>query len=194
MRTCDVDVALSLFHAEWSRSNFISGNVPELVRDVEAIERDLEGDGDEKTAESREAVEDEAERKRGFKTRLKTDQCLSENESLFSRDRHYRFTLADSGEASMFNAQGGKDLLIWSTEHFSDALHHVKPPFKLCMQGDGNVVLYAKHGSDASIAIWATHTNGQGVAPYRFAVESDGRLSVRDAYDQVLPLPSLSFD
>lgn len=191
MRTCDVDVALSLFHAEWSRSNFISGNVPELVRDVEAIERDLEGDGDEKTAESREAVEDEAERKRGFKTRLKTDQCLSENESLFSRDRHYRFTLADSGEASMFNAQGGKDLLIWSTEHFSDALHHVKPPFKLCMQGDGNVVLYAKHGSDASIAIWATHTNGQGVAPYRFAVESDGRLSVRDAYDQVLPAPAL---
>ena len=47
---------------------------------------------------------------------------------------------------------------------------------RLYPQQDGNLVLYKKDGS----VIWASGTNGKGVAPYRLIPQEDGNLVFYD--------------
>jgi hypothetical protein len=47
--------------------------------------------------------------------------------------------------------------------------------YRLEMQSDGNLVIY-----DGGDAVWASNTNGKGVAPYTLAMQGDGNLVIYD--------------
>lgn len=53
--------------------------------------------------------------------------------------------------------------------------------FKAVVQGDGNFVLY-----DANGPVWASKTDGVGIAPYRLALQADGNLVLYDGAQQAI--------
>jgi hypothetical protein len=53
--------------------------------------------------------------------------------------------------------------------------------FRATLQGDGNFVLYNPAGP-----LWHSHTNGQGVGPYRLCLQDDANLVLTDARNVVL--------
>jgi hypothetical protein len=56
--------------------------------------------------------------------------------------------------------------------------------FRALMQTDGNFVIY-----DQGSAIWATGTQGTGLAPYRLAVQPDGNLVIYGSSANDVSLP-----
>ena len=56
-----------------------------------------------------------------------------------------------------------------------------KSPYKLYMQGDGNLVAYGVSG-----AIWATGTNNQGMGPYKAILENDCNFALYDNTKKIM--------
>jgi len=52
--------------------------------------------------------------------------------------------------------------------------------FNLCMQSDGNLVIYKGGNANNRISIWASNTNGKGSHPYRLEMQIDGNLVIYD--------------
>ena len=65
----------------------------------------------------------------------------------------------------------GNNTIVWTTgTNGTDTA-----PYKLVMQGDGNLVIYGKNK-----AVWSTGTNERGTAPYKLVMQGDGNLVIYD--------------
>ena len=53
--------------------------------------------------------------------------------------------------------------------------------YRLVMQQDGNLVLYAGPTTDHRASVWSSHTRGKGMTPHRLILQGDGNLVVYDA-------------
>jgi len=71
--------------------------------------------------------------------------------------------------------KGGK---LFNGQYITDGscIETVNANHKLCLQKDGNVVIYRGH-----VGIWSSRTNGKGVAPYRLIVQKDNNVVLYDA-------------
>jgi uncharacterized protein YkwD len=55
--------------------------------------------------------------------------------------------------------------------------------FYLCMQNDGNLVIYKGPNTDHRFAVWSSSTNGKGSRPHRLIMQNDGNLVIYDKDD-----------
>ncbi len=53
--------------------------------------------------------------------------------------------------------------------------------YNLVIQADGNLVSYRTRDFVPANAVWASGTNGKGLAPFRLAMQSDGNLVIYDS-------------
>ena len=79
------------------------------------------------------------------------------------------------------NANGNGLLAVAKSDGSSIWNNGVAPgpsgaPYKLIMQGDGNLVIYNKNGAPT----WASDTNNKGSGPYILKLENDGKLRIID--------------
>src|SRR5262249_9174887 len=79
---------------------------------------------------------------------------------------------------------------IWATQTQGIG----RPPYRLAVQPDGNLVIYGSsandvnlpgwgvcHANSACIGTWATGTYGRGRAPYTLKMQDDGNLVLYDS-------------
>ena len=70
------------------------------------------------------------------------------------------------------------------TAHFDlpQGIHLSSPnqTYHLCMQADGNLVLYQGHVWRSDTAVWSSGTFNRGVGPFRLSMQSDGNLVIYD--------------
>ncbi|CAF1590928.1 unnamed protein product, partial [Rotaria sordida] len=52
--------------------------------------------------------------------------------------------------------------------------------FCLCMQDDGNLVIYKGPNTKHRVPIWASNTHGKGIHPHRLEMQADGNLVIYD--------------
>jgi outer membrane protein assembly factor BamB len=112
--------------------------------------------------------------KKGYEIKF-PDSCLSDangevcKDVLFSENGNFRLVLQQSdANLILYDTRTGGE--VWKTQAIrSPSLG----PFKMTMQGDGNLVIYDRNNA----VIWASNTrNGDG--PFRFAVQGDGNLVI----------------
>jgi len=99
--------------------------------------------------------------------------CVNECGNIRSPNGRFYVGFNANGDGLLSVARADNGTQIWnngSTPGTSGA------PYKLYMQGDGNLVIYNKNGAPT----WASNTDGKGRGPYKLYLDDNGKLSIID--------------
>ena len=113
------------------------------------------------------------------KDTMRAGECLEMGQSLTSIDGQYHLTMESNGNVVLYAGPDG-DAPSWTAVWSSGTQDKGGAPYRLCLQGDGNLVLY----SDGNSAQWRSGT--QGKPAVRLVMQNDRNLVLYDGVGKAL--------
>ncbi|EFA75174.1 hypothetical protein PPL_11248 [Heterostelium album PN500] len=103
-----------------------------------------------------------------YSQKLYNDQVLTSPQSI--RNGDCRMVLENNGNLIIFKYDFNQ--VMWASNTFQKG----RAPFRLIMQGDGNLVLY----DSTNMVTWKSDTFRKGVAPFTMVLNNDGTFNIID--------------
>ncbi len=108
---------------------------------------------------------------------ITSPDCISEDGRITSPNGVFFATLQKDGNLVVF--KHGQKAAMWASNPNDTTRPKGKSPLKLCMQGDGDLVIY--NSGPTPNWVWKTDTHSKGVGPFTLAIDDKGILTVRDS-------------
>jgi hypothetical protein len=109
---------------------------------------------------------------------LKSPGCIGEGARITSPNGQFHATLQKDGNFVVYKQ--GQKAAMWASSPNDTTRPKGKNPLKLCMQDDGNLVIYNSTPAPNNW-IWQTDTTDKGKGPFSLSINDKGTLTVTDS-------------